>query len=175
LELLAEAVPGIKRVAVLTVSSNFTATNEYKEMEAASRVLGVKLQVLRALDPDSIDSAFLAMTKERAEALVQIPHARYVQHGELILKHVAKNRLPSIYSHSIDVENGGLMSYGVNYEGEYRRTAIYVDKILKGAKPADLPVEQPMKFEFVINLKAAKQIGLTIPPNVLARADKVIR
>jgi putative ABC transport system substrate-binding protein len=175
LELLAEAVPGIKRIAVLTVSSNFTATNEYKEMDAASRVLGVKLQVLRALDPHSIDSAFLAMTKERAEALVQIPHARYVQHGELILKHVAKNRLPSIYSHSIDVENGGLMSYGVNYATEYRRTAIYADKILKGAKPADLPVEQPMKFELVINLKAAKQIGLTIPPNVLARADKVMK
>jgi putative tryptophan/tyrosine transport system substrate-binding protein len=175
LELLAEAVPGIKRVAVLTVSSNFTATNEYKEMEPAARVLGVKLQVLRALDPDSIDSAFLALTKERGEALVQIPHARYVQHGELILKHVAKNRLPSIYSHSVDVENGGLMSYGVNYAAEYRRTAIYADKILKGAKPAELPVEQPMKFELVINLNTAKQIGLAVPPNLLARADRVIR
>jgi putative tryptophan/tyrosine transport system substrate-binding protein len=175
LELLAEAVPGIKRIAVLTASSNFKATNEYKEMEAATRVLGVKLQVLRALDPDTIDSAFLAMSRERAEALVQIPHARYAEHGERILKHVVQNRLPSIYSHNVDVEKGGLMSYGINYAAEYRRTAIYVDKILKGAKPADLPVEQPTKFEFIINLKAAKQIGLTIPPNVLARADKVIK
>jgi putative ABC transport system substrate-binding protein len=175
LELLAEVVPGIERIAVLTTSSNFKATNEYKEMEAAARALGVKFQILRALDPDTIDSAFVAMSRERAEALIEIPNARYVQHRERILKHVAKNRLPSIYSHSVDVENGGLMSYGVNYPAEYRRTAIYADKILKGAKPADLPVEQPMKFEFVINLKAAKQIGLMIPPNVLARADRVIR
>jgi ABC-type uncharacterized transport system substrate-binding protein len=175
LELLAEAVPGIKRIAVLTVSSNFKATNEYREMEAAAEVLDVKLQVLKALDPDTIDSAFLAMSRERAEALVQIPHARYSQYGERILKHVAKNRLPSIYSHSVDVDNGGLMSYGVNYAAEYRRTAVYADKILKGTKPAELPIEQPTKFELVINLKAAKQIGLTIPPNVLARADRVIR
>jgi putative ABC transport system substrate-binding protein len=175
LELLAEVVPGIKSIAVLSTSSNFKATNEYNEMEAAARVLGVKLQVLKALDPDTIDSAFLAMSRERAEALVEIPNARYVQHRERILKHVAKHRLPSIFSHNVDVEDGGLMSYGVNYAAEYRRTAFYVDKILKGAKPADLPVEQPTKFEFVINLKAAKQIGLIIPPNVLARADKVIR
>jgi putative ABC transport system substrate-binding protein len=144
-------------------------------MEAAARVLGVKLQVLNALDPDTIDSAFLAMSKERAEALIEIPTARYVQNRERILKHVAKNRLPSIYSHSVDVEAGGLMSYGVNYAAEYRRTAIYVDKILRGTKPAELPIEQPMKFELVINLKTAKQIGLIIPPNVLTRADRVIR
>jgi putative ABC transport system substrate-binding protein len=175
LELLAEAVPGIKRIAVLTASNNFKATNEYKEMEAAARVLGMKLQVLKALDPDTIDSAFLAMSRERAEALVEIPHARYVQHRERILKHVAKNRLPSIYSHNVDAEDGGLMSYGVNYAAEYRRTAIYADKILRGTKPAELPIEQPMKFELVINLRAANQIGLTIPPNVLARADRVIR
>ena len=174
-ELLAEAVPGLKRVAVLTTASNFTATGEYKEMEGATRVLGATLQIQKARDPDTIDSAFLAMSKERAQSLVVIPNARYVQHRERILKHVANNRLPSIYSHNEDVENGGLMSYGVNYAAEYRRTAIYADKILKGAKPADLPVEQPTKFEFIINLKAAKQIGLTIPPNVLARADRVIR
>jgi putative ABC transport system substrate-binding protein len=175
LELLAEVVPGLKRVAVLTTTSNFTATAEYKEMEAAARVLGAKLQILKPRDPEMIDSAFLAMSKERAQSLVVIPNARYTEHRERIFKHVAKNRLPSIYSHSQYVENGGLMSYGVNVADEYRHTAIYVDKILKGAKPADLPIEQPTKFELVINLKAAKQIGLTIPPNVLARADRVIR
>jgi putative ABC transport system substrate-binding protein len=175
LELIAEVSPGIRRIAILTASSNFEATNEYKDLEAAARVLGMKLQILWAKDPDTIDSAFAAMTKERVQALLQIPHALYSQHGARILTHATKNRLPSIYSHSVDVENGGLLSYGVNYTAEYRRTAFYVDKILKGAKPADLPVEQPTKFELVINLKTAKQIGLTIPPNALARADRVIR
>jgi putative ABC transport system substrate-binding protein len=175
LELIAEVSPGIRRIASLTASSNFEATNEYKDLEAAARVLGMKLQILWAKDPDTIDSAFAAMTKERVQALLQIPHALYSQHGARILTHATKNRLPSIYSHSVDVESGGLLSYGVNYTAEYRRTAFYVDKILKGAKPADLPVEQPTKFELVINLKTAKQIGLTIPPNALARADRVIR
>jgi putative ABC transport system substrate-binding protein len=175
LELLAEVIPGIKRVAVLTVSSKFEATSEYKDLEAAARVLGMKLQILPARDPDTIDNAFAAMSRERVQALVQIPHALYSQHAAHILNQAAKSRLPAIYSHAIDVENGGLMSYGVNYAAEYRRTAFYVDKILRGVKPADLPVEQPTKFELVINLKTAKQIGLAIPPNVLARADRVIK
>ncbi|HEU4342378.1 MAG TPA: ABC transporter substrate-binding protein [Candidatus Binatia bacterium] len=175
LELVQETVPGVKRVAVLTTASNFTATGQYKEMEATARVLGSKLQILKALDPDTIDSAFVAMTKERAQVVVVTPHARYLQHGERILKQAAKYRLPAIYFHSLLVENGGLMSYGANVTDEFRRAAIYVDKILKGAKPADLPVEQPRKFELVINLKTAEQIGLTIPPNVLARADRIIR
>ena len=175
LELLAEVAPGINRVAVLTVSSNFEATNEYKDLESAARVLGVKLQILRARDSETIDSAFAAMSKDRVQALVQIPHALYTQHAARILNHAAKSRLPTIYSHDIDVEKGGLLSYGVNYAAEYRRTAFYVDKILKGTSPGDLPVEQPTKFELVINLKAAKQIGLTIPPAVLARADRVIK
>jgi putative ABC transport system substrate-binding protein len=178
LELLAEVVPGVKRVAVLVPQSDparFMARDEYKEMEAAARVLGVKLQVLSARDPDTIDNAFLAMTKERAQALIVTPHPFYLEHGDRILKHAAKNRLPAIYFQSVLVENGGLMSYATNNADEYRRAAVYVHKILKGAKPADLPVEQPIKFELVINLKTAKQIGLTIPPNVLARADKVIK
>jgi putative ABC transport system substrate-binding protein len=115
------------------------------------------------------------MTKERAQALIVIPSPRYFQHRERIINHAAKNRLPAIYFQRIFVENGGLMSYAADYIDEYRRLAIYFDKILKGRKPADLPVEPPTKFELVINLKAAKQIGLTIPPNVLARADRVIR
>ena len=178
LELLAEVVPGVKRIAVLSPYTDpvrFMATDEYKEMEAAAQVLGVKLQLLSARDPDTTDNAFVATTKERAQALLVAPSPRYLEHGERILKHAAKNRLPAIYFQSIFVENGGLMSYATNNADEFRRAAIYVDKILKGTRPADLPVEQPTKFELVINLKAAKQIGLTIPPNVLARADKVIR
>jgi putative ABC transport system substrate-binding protein len=178
LELLAEVVPGAKRIAVLSPTTDlarFRATDEYKEMEAAARVLGVKLQVLWARDPDTIDNAFLTMTKERAQALIVAPSPRYLEHGERILKHVSKNRLPAIYFQGIFVERGGLMSYAANNADEFRRAAVYVDKILKGRMPADLPVEQPTKFEFIINLQAAKQIGLIIPPNVLARADKVIR
>ena len=132
-------------------------------------------QTLSARDSDTIDKAFVAMVKDGAEALVVTPHSRFLQHGERILKHAAKNRLPAIYFQRVLVENGGLMSYATNNADEFRRAAIYVDKILKGARPAELPVEQPTKFELVINLKTAKQIGVTIPPNVLARADRVIR
>jgi putative ABC transport system substrate-binding protein len=178
LELLAEVVPGVKRVAVLTAATHLDrcmATDQYKEMEASARALGVKLQILWARDLNSIDNAFLAMAKERAQALIVIPSPRYLRHGERITNHAAKHRLPAIYFQRVLVENGGLMSYAANNADEWRRAAVYVHKILKGAKPADLPVEQPTKFELVINLKTAKQIGLTIPPNVLARADKVIR
>jgi putative ABC transport system substrate-binding protein len=118
------------------------ARDEYKEMEIAARSLGVQLQVLTALDPDQVDNAFSAMTKERAEALVVVPSPRNLQHGERILKHAAKNRLPAIYPQSSFVENGGLMSYSANIPDQFRRAATYVDKILKGRKPADLPVEQ---------------------------------
>jgi putative ABC transport system substrate-binding protein len=178
LELLAEVVPGAKRVAALSAHDDrarFMARNAYKEMEAAAQVLGVKLQLLSARDPDTIDSAFSAMTKERAQALRVTPQPRYLQHGVRIINHAARQRLPAIYFQSVFVENGGLMSYATNNADEYRRAAVYVDKILKGAKPGELPVEQPTKFEFIVNLKAAKQIGLTIPPNVLARANKVIK
>jgi putative ABC transport system substrate-binding protein len=178
LELLAEVVPGAKRIAVLTAEpdpARFMARNASKEMEAAARVLGLKLQVLSAREPDTIDNAFAAMSKERAQALLVDPNPRYIEHRERIVKHAAKNRLPAIYFQSVFVETGGLMSYATNNADEYRRAAVYVDKILKGTKPAHLPVEQPTKFELVINLRAAKQIGLTIPPNVLARADRVIK
>jgi putative ABC transport system substrate-binding protein len=178
LELLLEVVPGIQRLAALAAQADparFMATDEYQEMEAAARAVGVKLQILWAPSPNAIDNAFSAMAKARPQALIVIPSPRYLEHLERILKYAAKNGIPSIYPHSLFVENGGLMSYGADFADEYRRLAIYVDKILKGARPADLPVEQPKKFELVINLRAAKQIGLTIPPNVLARADRVIR
>ena len=144
-------------------------------MEAAARALGVKLQVLSAQDPITIDNAFSATTKERAQALIVIPNPRPFQNRERIIKHAAKNRLPTIYPVGAYSESGGLMSYGADFIDEYRRLAIYVDKIVKGAKPVDLPVEQPTKFELLINLKTAKQMELTIPANVLARADRVIK
>jgi putative ABC transport system substrate-binding protein len=176
-ELLAEAVPGVRRIAVLTTSQRVAAgeSSVYKKLEAVARVLGVKLHVLSARDPETIDKAFVAMTKERAQALLVTPNPRYLQHGERIINHAAAHRLPAIYYQPIFVENGGLMSYATNNADEYRRAAVYVDKILKGAKPGELPIEQPTKFELVINLKTAKQIGLPIPPNVLARADRVLR
>jgi putative tryptophan/tyrosine transport system substrate-binding protein len=178
LELLAEVIPGLNRVAVLVAHTNlsgFMASAEYKEMKVAAQMLGVKLQVLSARDPDTIETAFLTLTKDRIQGLILTPQPPYLQHRDHIVKHAAKNRLPAVYYQSLFVENGGLMSYATDNADEFRRAARYVDKILKGAKPADLPVEQPTKFEFVINLKTAKQIGLTIPPNVLARADRVIR
>ncbi len=177
LELLAETVPGVKRIAVLTPSRKFAAREGrmYKEVEAAARALRMKLQILKARDPDTIDSAFLEMTKGRAEALTMTPSSRYIQHRERIIKHAAKNRLPSIYFHSKHVESGGLITYGIKYADVYRRMAIYVDKILKGAKPGELPIEQPTKFQLVINLKTAKQLGITIPPEDLYRATKVIK
>lgn len=175
-ELLAEAVPGVKRIAVLTWSEKFAAgeARVYKDLEAVARPLGVKLQVLLARDPATIDKAFLAMTKEHAQALIVMPSAHYLQNREHIIKHAAKNRVPTIYFQPIFVENGGLMSYAPDFADEFRRLAIYVDKILKGAKPGDLPVEQPTKFELVINLKTAKGLGLKIPAHLLMGAHKVI-
>jgi len=177
LELLAETVPGVKRIAVLTTSRRFAAGEgrRYKKMVTAARAFGVKLQVLRARDPSEIDKAFLAMTEGQADALLVLPHWQYQDHRERIIKHAAKNRLPAIYSHLVYVESGGLMTYRTKRAENFRRMAIYVDKILKGANPADLPIEQSRKFELVINLKTAKQIGVTIPREVLYRADRVIK
>ncbi|HXV83081.1 MAG TPA: ABC transporter substrate-binding protein [Candidatus Binatia bacterium] len=175
-ELLAEAVPGVKRMAVLTWSQKVAAgeSRVSKDLEAVARALGVKLQVLLALDTATIDKAFLAMKIEHAQALIVMPSSHYLQNREHIIKHAAKNRLPAIYFQQIFVENGGLMSYAPDFADEYRRLAIYVDKILKGAKPGDLPVEQPTKFELVINLKTAKGLGLKIPGHLLMGANRVI-
>jgi ABC-type uncharacterized transport system substrate-binding protein len=174
LELLKEAVPKLTRVAVLANPANPPTAGFLKEAELAARSLGVQLRVLEARNPDELDGAFSAMKKERPGGLLVIA-ATFIGINSQIVSFATINRLPAMYPYRESVDEGGLMSYGPNQPDLYRRAATYVDKILKGTKPAELPVEQPMKFEFVINLKAAKQIGLTIPPNVLARADKVIR
>ncbi len=133
------------------------------------------LNSLEIKEPDDIDSAFATIVKDRPGALLVLGDRLFFAHQTRIIELAGKSRLPTIYSQRLYVEAGGLMSYGANFADQYRRAATYVDKILKGAKPADLPVEQPTKFELVINLKTAKQIGLTIPPYVLAKADRVIR
>jgi putative ABC transport system substrate-binding protein len=176
LELLKEIVPGLGRVAVFVSSNSSDHTQLLKELDLAAGAFGVKLQPLDIQSPKDFESAFRDAAKGRAEAvLVRVPGPILSPYRTKVAQLAAKIRLPVIYESAVEVEAGGLMSYGLNTNDLYRRAAAYVDKILKGRKPADLPVEQPTKFEFIINLKAAKQIGLTIPPNVLARADKVIR
>ena len=176
LELLKETVPKLSRVAIFGSSTEPYYTQVLKEIELAAGALKVKLQYLDVLSPKDIEIAFRAASKGRAEAgLMMLSGAFSSEQRPQILDFAVKNRLPVIYGGPAIAEAGGLMSYGVNTRDLDRRAAVYVDKILKGRTPADLPVEQPMKFEFIINLKTAKQIGLTIPPNVLVRADKVIR
>jgi putative tryptophan/tyrosine transport system substrate-binding protein len=175
LELLKEIIPKVSRVAVLSNSSNPIIPPLLRETEAAARALGVQLQVVEVRGPTEFDSAFSAMTRDRAGALVVLPDGIFQNERRRIAALAAKSRLPAIYAWREAVDAGGLMAYGASVPDIFRRAAVYVDKILKGTKPADLPVEQPTKFELVINLKAAKQIGLTVPPNVLARADKVIK
>jgi ABC-type uncharacterized transport system substrate-binding protein len=174
LELLKEVIPKIHRVAVLAYRAEVMRTS-IKETEVAGQSLGLQLQYLEVTAADQIENAFDEAKKQRADALVQIQAAVLAPHQQRIIDLAARNRLPTIYNNRANAEAGGLMSYGVDWLVTVRRVAALVDKILKGAKPADLPVEQPMKFELVINLKTAKQLGLTIPPNVLARADKVIK
>jgi putative ABC transport system substrate-binding protein len=175
LELLKEIIPKLSRVAVLGTSTNPANAPQLRELELAAGALNVKLQNLAVLGPKDIETAFRDAIKGSADAVLVLPGPIFNSNRSQIAKLAVKSRLPAIYSHSRYVTDGGLMTYGVNQADLDRRAATYVDKILKGAKPADLPVEQPQKFEFIINLKAAKQIGLTIPPNVLARADRVIR
>jgi putative ABC transport system substrate-binding protein len=176
LELLKETLPKISRVAALWNPANsvFQAL-QLRETEVAARALGVQLRILEARGPDEIDRAFAAMVKERTKALLILGDPVFTSHRKRIADLAAKYRLPAVSGTREYVEAGGLMAYGPSFPDMHRRAATYVDKILKGTKPADLPVEQPKKFEFIINLKVAKQIRLTIPPNVLARADKVIR
>ena len=175
LELLKEAFPKVGRVAFLWQPGGTRGNQALTDMEAAAKALGLKLQSLPVRVLADFESAFARAKRERAQALITTPGGLITTQQRQVLDFAAKNRLPAMYPYTEFVEAGGLMSYGPSQTDQFRRAADYVDKILKGTKPADLPVEQPMKFEFIINLKAAKQIGLTIPPNVLARADKVIR
>ena len=175
LELLKEIVPRLSRVAVLGTSAEPGNAQTLREIELAAGAFGVKLQYLEIADPRDIEPAFQAANKERAGAMLVLQTPVFNPKRKQIAELALKNRLPAIYPQSEWVDDRGLMSYGVSFAALYHRAATYVDKILKGARPADLPVEQPTKFEFIVNLEAAKQIGLTIPPNVLARADKVIR
>src|SRR6266487_3171628 len=176
LELLKEAVPGLSRVAFLWNPDVRGSLFDYKETEAAARSLHLELQSVEVSRVEDLDLAFSAVTGQRAQA-VALPAANPVASSNRwqIAAFAQRNRLPSVYGSKEYVDAGGLMSYGPSFPNMFRRAAVYVDKILKGAKPADLPVEQPTKFELVINLKAAKAIGLTIPPALLQRADEVIR
>ena len=175
LELLKETVPRLSRVVVIGELNNPGNSEVLREMELAAKAFGVKLQSLDVRDLKDIETAFRAASKARANAVIVLAGTIVLVHRAQITTLAIKSRLPAMYPRPEFVEDGGLMTYGPSIADLYRRAATYVDKILKGAKPADLPVEQPMKFEFVINLKTAKQIGLTIPPNVLARADRVIK
>jgi len=175
LELLKEIVPKLSRVAVLGESTQPGNAQILKETELAAGTFGVQLQSLDVRGPKDIETAFQAASKGRAGAVLVLSSPVATSYRTQLADLAVKSRLPAIYSQRENAEAGGLMYYGVHTPDLFRRAATYVDKILKGAKPADLPVEQPTKFEFVVNLKTAKQIGLTIPPNVLARADKVIK
>ena len=175
LELLKEVVPRLGRVAVLWNPKQPGQAVAYKESQIAAQTLKLTLSSLEARNREEIERVLSGMGKDGAEAIFELPDPVIFLHRELITQFAARHRLPAMYSFREYVEAGGLMSYGTSFPGLFHRAATYVDKILKGAKPADLPVEQPTKFELIVNLKAAKQIGLTIPPNVLARADKVIR
>jgi putative ABC transport system substrate-binding protein len=175
LELLKESFPNVARVAVLWQSGGMRGNLTFTEMEAAAKSLGLKLQSLPVRSLDDFEGAFARAKSDGAQALITTPSPLINTQQRHVLNFAAKNRFPAMYQTSEWVEAGGLMSYAPNFTDLWRRAAHFVDKILKGAKPADLPVEQPTKFDLVINLKTAKQIDLTIPQNVLARADRVIR
>jgi len=177
LELLKQAVPGMTRVGVLSHPgdpSEATVKSVLEQTEAAARALGVQLLRLEAQGPNDFDRVFAAMSRERVGGLILIPSAMFIDERRRIVNVVVKDRLPAMFYFREFAEVGGLMSYGPNFRELFRRAATYVDKILKGAKPGDLPVEQPTKFELVINLKTAKTLGLVIPQSLLQQADQVV-
>ena len=175
LELLKEIVAKLSRVAVIGNSTRAGNAQMLKETELAAGALKIQLQYLDVLGPNNIEAAFRAASKGRADAVLVLTSPAFLSQRTQTADLAVKSRLPAIYPWPENVEDGGLMTYSVSIADLFRRAATYVDKILKGVKPAELPVEQPKKFDFIVNLKAAKQIGLTIPPNVLVRADKVIK
>src|SRR5262249_46516055 len=174
LELLKEAVPKVRRVAVLTNPSNPSAAFAIKDMQAKAGSLGVQLQLLGTRGPNEFDGAFAAMTREHAGAVLVVTETMLASNRARLADLATRNKLPSMFAFREDVEAGGLMSYGASVEALSRRAGYFADRVLHGAKPADLPIEQPTKFELVINLKTAKALGLTIPPSLLLRADQVI-
>jgi putative ABC transport system substrate-binding protein len=174
LELLKAAVPKLSRLAVLWNGANPYKAADMKEVQTAADASGVTLQSLPVNGPEHLEGAFGAAKRERADALITLEDPFTIAHRARIVELARTHRLPALYGRRVYVDAGGLMSYGPDPIEQYRRAALYVDRILKGAKPADLPVEQPTKFEFVINLKTAKVLGLTMPPSLLARADQVI-
>ena len=175
LQILKEIIPLASRVAVLGNPADPEWAAQLTEVEAAARSLNIRLQHVEARGPEEFDSAFAAMARERAEALLVTGGSTFLVHRARLAELAVKGRLPSMYSFRESVQAGGLIAYAVNMADFVGRSAVYVDKILKGAKPADLPVERPTKFELVINLKTAKALGLTIPQSVLGRADEVIQ
>ena len=175
LELLKEIVPEVRRVAILTNPANPVHALAISNVKVAARSLGVQLQLLEARGLNEFDGAFAAMAKERVGALLIVADSMFLLHAARLADLAARSRLPAAYGYRDSVEAGGLMAYGPSLPDLWRRAAGYVDKILKGARPADLPVEQPTKFELVINLKTGKALGLTIPPSLLLRADEVIQ
>jgi putative ABC transport system substrate-binding protein len=174
LDLLKQALPQLSRVTVLWNSANQGMKARYQETQLGAQSVGVALQSVTVQSPDDFEPLFVAMTRDRPESLLVLADTVTVANRQRTVEFAARNRVPAIYEARTFVDSGGLMSYGVDFADHYRRTAFYVDKILKGAKPADLPVELPTKFEFVISLKTAKALGLTIPPSLLQRADQVI-
>jgi putative ABC transport system substrate-binding protein len=174
LDLLKEAVPAATRIGVLWNPGNPIHGPSLKTVEAAAHALRVQLHLVGVREPREIEPAFAELARNRVEALTVFQDGMFLAHGPRIVALAARNRIPAMYATTDLVKAGGLMAYGVNLPEMYRRGASFVDKILKGAKPANLPVEQPTRFELVINLKTARDLGLTLPPSVLARADTVI-
>jgi len=174
-QVLTEAIPGLSRVAILWSSANPAHTLTVREAQGAAQGLGLQTQLLDVREASELDSAFAAMARERAEALVVLSDQLFFTHRTRLAELTGVHRLPTIYGNREYVEAGGLMAYGTNFRANFRRAAVYVDKILKGANPADLPIEQPMNFELVLNLKTAQALGLTLPPALLLLADEVMQ